>query len=231
MVSYPFKVAKDVDATICTARMTLYENGILKKNQKPHSLHENHECYFKDLGTRKNIMDKCKMAKEMFPDSTNKISSQFIFNREMARYSPKLFFFFILLIYQDFSRPDKGECSKLDIEKMKRHMDRVKNAKHPMSPTTFGKLKELFEKEDILESYGYNLKATERLYIDTFVADNFAFSLFASFSIMKIITEHIDPISRKYLIDGTFKCVPRLFYQLLIISIEYKNDVSFYRLE
>lgn len=138
----------------------------------------------------------------------------------------KLFIFFILLIYQNFIRPDKGECSKLDIEKMKRHLDRVKNAKHPMCPKTIGELKELFKKQDILESYGYNLKATERLYIDTIVDESFAFSLFASFSIMKFITEHIDPTSRNYLIDGTFSRTPRLFYQILIISIEYKNDVS-----
>lgn len=110
-------------------------------------------------------------------------------------------------------------------------MDRVKNDKHPRSPKTFSELKELFEKQDVLKSYGYNLKATERQYIDTVVDEKFAFSLFASFSIIKFITEHINSRSRNYLMDGTFSCVPRLFYQLLIIAIEYKNDVSFFRLE
>lgn len=93
LVNYRYKVVKHVDPVMCNARVTLHENGILTKNQKPHSSHENHECYFTDLRTRKNIMDKCKMAKEMFPDSANRISSQFIFNREMARYYPQTFFF------------------------------------------------------------------------------------------------------------------------------------------
>lgn len=135
------------------------------------------------------------------------------------------------MIFLNFSRRDKGECSKLDISKMKRHLDRVKNAKHPKSPKTCGELKELFENQDIIDKYGLNLKSTEKLFIGTIVNKDFAFSLFASFSIIKMIVDHIDPRSRNYLMDGTFSCAPRLFYQLLIISIEYKNDVSFCRIE
>lgn len=131
----------------------------------------------------------------------------------------------------NFIRSDKGECSQLDISKMKRHLDRTKNSKHPKCPKTCGELKELFEEQNIIDKYGYNLKASEKLFIDTIVNENWAFSLFASFSVIKFIKDHIDPRSRNYLIDGTFDCAPRLFYQLLIISIEYKNDVSLFRIE
>lgn len=132
------------------------------------------------------------------------------------------------MTFLNFSRQDKGECSKLDFSQMKRHLERTKNAKHLNCPKTCRELKKIFKEQDIIDKYGYNLKTTEKLYIDTVVRKNFAFSLFASFSTMKIIKDYIDPRSRKYLIDGTFSCAPRLYYQLLIILIEYKNDVSLF---
>lgn len=109
-------------------------------------------------------------------------------------------------------------------------MDRVKNNKYPESPKTFEEIRANFAKPEIMTKYGYNLDVSDTLYIDTIINDEYGFSLFASLSTINILRLHIETKKRKYLIDGTFSCVPKLYYQLLIISIEFKNDVSIVRL-
>lgn len=67
------------------------------------------------------------------------------------------------------------------------------------------------------------------LYIDSIIEKDYAFHVFASYANIDLTKKHIPPGQRKYLMDGTFKIVPRQFSkngQLLIIAIEYKNDVS-----
>lgn len=110
---------------------------------------------------------------------------------------------------------------------MKRHMDRVKNSKYPNCPKTCEELKANFEKPDIINRYGNNLDRTENFYIDTVILnEQYAFCLFASHSMINLVRQNIEPKRRKYLIDGTFSCAPKMFYQLLIITIEFNNDVS-----
>lgn len=49
---------------------------------------------------------------------------------------------------------------------------------------------------------------------------------------MSLIDQNISPEERHYLMDATLDVVPDgNFYQLLIIHIEYKNDVSYYLYE
>lgn len=109
---------------------------------------------------------------------------------------------------------------------MKRNMSRVKNSQYPKNPKTCEELKAIFTEAEIFNKYGYNLDTTEALYIDTIVSDEYGFCLFGSQSMINIVRLHIEAKNRKYLIDGTFSCAPKLFYQLLIISIEFNNDVS-----
>lgn len=66
----------------------------------------------------------------------------------------------------------------------------------------------------------------EKLYIGTVVKSKYAFTVFASKFVIDFIEKNIEPSSRKYLMDATFDSLPKDFYQLLIISIEYQNDVS-----
>lgn len=113
---------------------------------------------------------------------------------------------------------------------MKRNMNRVKNSQYPKNPKTCEELKAIFTEPDILNKYGYNLDITEALYIDDVDNDEYGFCLFASQSTINIVRLHIETKKRKYLIDGTFSCALKLFYQLLIISIEFNNDVSIVRL-
>lgn len=77
-----------------------------------------------------------------------------------------------------------------------------------------------------IEEYGYNLDGDAKFYIDTVVAPDYAFTVFASKHTINFIEENIDPESRHYLMDATFDGLPPGFYQLLIIAIEYQNDVG-----
>lgn len=69
------------------------------------------------------------------------------------------------------------------------------------------------------------LKGDEDFYIDTVVKPHFAFTVFASKYVIDFINKNIEPNLRSYLLDGTFDSLPDGYYQLLVISIEYKNDV------
>lgn len=85
----------------------------------------------------------------------------------------------------------------------------------------------MFKKPEIIEQYGQTLNKQHSFYVNSVVHENYAFHVFASFATIEIIKKHITPENRNYLLDGTFKIIPRGFSQLLIISLEYKNDVSF----
>lgn len=83
-----------------------------------------------------------------------------------------------------------------------------------------------FENDDIFAEYGRTLDKRRPFYAGSVVKKNsYAFHVFASFGIIDMVKQHIPPNQRKFLLDGTFKIVPRRFRQLLIIAIEYKNDV------
>lgn len=109
---------------------------------------------------------------------------------------------------------------------MKRTLNKIKNATRPKIPQDPVEIRSLFENPDVFAKYGYNLDQSAPFYVDTVVKPQFSFVVFKSDSIIGIIKENIDPALRYYLIDGTFSCVPPGFYQVLIISIEYQNDVS-----
>lgn len=125
---------------------------------------------------------------------------------------------------RDQSRPKVR--SKLIFRKVKRTLNKIKNAKHPKIPQDPANLRLLFDKLDIFAKYGYTLDQASSFYVDTIVTPQFSFCVFKSESIIGIIKKNIDPTHRHYLIDGTFSCVPAGFYQVIIISIEYQNDVS-----
>lgn len=84
----------------------------------------------------------------------------------------------------------------------------------------------MFQNPEIMNKYGSNLDMTENLYIATVVNEDYGFCLFASYATINMVKLNIEAQHRHYLIDGTFSCSPKIFYQLLIISVEYKNDVS-----
>lgn len=112
---------------------------------------------------------------------------------------------------------------------MERNLRRLKNHKYPAKPTTSFQIKQCYEDHEIKANFGFNLSKTHPFYIDTVeFGDNSSFTLFGSYQIMQLIEKHIPLTERRYLIDGTFDSCPYgCYYQLLIIVIEYKNDVRF----
>lgn len=118
--------------------------------------------------------------------------------------------------------------TSLKYRSIKQTLNRQKNIRHPRIPDSISAIRDEFSKPDIIEKYGYTLDGDTRFYIDTVVEHDFAFTIFASKYVIDFIENKIDPKSRNYLMDGTFNSLPSEFYQLLIISIEYQNDVSKY---
>lgn len=110
---------------------------------------------------------------------------------------------------------------------MERNLRRLKNNKYPMNPTTPEDIIEAYQNPTVFQEFGLDLRAKNRFYIDTVVTkkNDSSFTLFASFPIVEMIKEHISPKDRNYLLDGTFSVTPVGYYQLLIIYIEYMNDI------
>lgn len=120
---------------------------------------------------------------------------------------------------------------------MKRQLERIRRKPYPKLPkiekgdsdTTFHKkYQNLLNEADIRENYGKSLDKKHKLYFGSVVRPLFAFHVFVSFAVINMIKKHItkeNDQKRRYLMDGTFKVVPKRFNQLLIIAIEYKNAV------
>lgn len=109
---------------------------------------------------------------------------------------------------------------------MKKTLERCKSANFPKIPKSISDIKEAFMKPDIKNKYGLTLDAENYFYVDTILGDDFQFTVFASHFIINFVKEKIPPESRNFLLDGTFDSLPKSFYQLLIIAIEYQNKVS-----
>lgn len=110
---------------------------------------------------------------------------------------------------------------------MAQQLNAIKNKGKPKRPKSLHDINNLFNEEHIIQQYGMSLDKRHQLYHATVSTDTYGFTLFASNATIEMVKEHI-PDGRIYLLDGTFKSAPTPFYQLLTISIEYKNDASIF---
>lgn len=125
-----------------------------------------------------------------------------------------------------FSREEADTMdSRLDHDKLERSLLRFKNQKYPRVPDNLNEIVDVINKEENLIKYGNSLDNKNKFYVSTIVNNAHTFMVFASFKTIEMIERYIEPEYRRYLMDGTFKIKPKHFYQLLIIAIEYKNDV------
>lgn len=110
---------------------------------------------------------------------------------------------------------------------MERNLRRKKNKKYPQKPKTVNDVIKAYDDPEIARKFGNNLRNTAQFYIDTITFLSSAFTIFASHQVIDMIKRYI-PNDRTYMMEGTFAVVPiENYYQLLIIYIQYKNDVSF----
>lgn len=110
-------------------------------------------------------------------------------------------FLYTQLLHSENSRRPIGESS-LSYKGMARTLRRYTNKKYPSKPTTLAKIKEAYSDPKTLEEYGFNLRKSDRFYVNTIEAENGGFVLFASHQIIRMIDEHIPPENRKYMYIG-----------------------------
>lgn len=142
----------------------------------------------------------------------------------------------ILYFYLTSARRELDK-TELDFDKVKWQLERTRKEQYPKHPKIatgdnstdiHKKYQKLLDQADIREKYGKTLDKRHKLYFGSVVKPLFAFHVFVSFAVIQMIKKHIIKEKfqqRRYLMDGTFKVVPRKFNQLLIIAIEYKDKV------
>lgn len=109
---------------------------------------------------------------------------------------------------------------------MERQLRRIKNVSSPQAPRTCDEIMQLFNSEQMMAKYGLNLRGTQPFYIGGEDTETHSFCLFASNESIKLAEENIEPNQRTYLMDATFKIVPKgRFRQLLIIHIQWNSNV------
>lgn len=130
------------------------------------------------------------------------------------------------------SRRPFGEC-KLKLKSVEKNVARRTKKKRPQHVKTPDSIARAFENAETLNDFGLNMRKTERFYIDTIIESgkrgepDVSFTLFASLQMIDLIKKHIPPQNRRYMMDATFDITPLgSYYQLLVIYIEYSNDVS-----
>lgn len=128
--------------------------------------------------------------------------------------------------FNDFILRIGFQNTNLNYGKIKKTLSRRKNQTYPNIPTTIESICTQFKDPKIMEKYGFNLENDAKFYVDTIIESDYAYTIFASKFVIDFVEENIEPKFRNYLMDGTFDSLPNGFYQLLIISIEYRNDVS-----
>lgn len=124
-------------------------------------------------------------------------------------------------IFSSFRHPN----TKLDYNKLKRQLIEIKNLKYPKIPKTIKEIERAFEVKSNCERFGMTLNGMHKLYMGMKTGDSHSFLVFGSQKVMDIINKYIPRRNRNLLIDGTFKIIPRQFYQLVVVCIEFKNDV------
>lgn len=112
--------------------------------------------------------------------------------------------------------------SKLKFKAVEQTLNRLKNNAHSDLPKSHEEIKEALNK-----NVPKALTNENPFYINSELSNACSFHVFGSMKTIEFIKQNIDVGQRNYLIDGTFKVAPRNHYQLLIISIEYKNKVIF----
>lgn len=135
-----------------------------------------------------------------------------------------LFRCFTHLIYLIYSVGFRN--TNLSYHTVKRTIARKKNKQYSKIPRTFEQLKAAFSNSEVLNEYGLNLDGDAKFYLGTKITKEYEFAVFYSDFVVNFIEKEIPAERRFYLMDATFASLPKGIYQLLVITIAYKNNVS-----
>lgn len=123
------------------------------------------------------------------------------------------------------------ETKSIQFSKIRRGLQYIVSKTFVNSPDSPLQVIEAFNLESVWTSFGLTKDKANPLPFYTaciFEDQKHAFCIFSSLKIISEIKENIPPPNRKYLIDGTFKIVPKgCFNQLLVICIQYFDRAIF----
>lgn len=102
-------------------------------------------------------------------------------------------------------------------------MRRIKQQALPAPPTRIEEIHERFQNQHVNDLYGRTKNKLNpeknQFYRTTYISDDFSYSLFASQRIIDLIQEY--PVDkRRFMMDATFKIVPKMYSQVLVIYFE-----------
>lgn len=140
--------------------------------------------------------------------------------------SSTIYFVYFSCLKYNFRHDHDGDC-RLNIKSQRQQLNSIKNANRPKWSQSIGELHSQFAQPDIMLRFRKTLDNKHELYSTTVITEEFGFNLFVSQKSIQMVKETIPPGERFYVLDGTFRTVPKPYYQLLIIAIEYRNDVSY----
>lgn len=78
------KEKEGINENKCTARVKLFPNGTLRKMGTKHTCNTNHDMIRRDMNKRTNMKKKCQALKKNHPEDSHKISTRFIYQREIS---------------------------------------------------------------------------------------------------------------------------------------------------
>lgn len=111
---------------------------------------------------------------------------------------------------------------------MKRNLQYIVSKNLITSPTSALQIIESFNLEGVWTEFGLSKDKANPMHFFTacIIEEDFTFCLFSSLKTIELVKENIQPAQRRYLMDATFKIVPKgCFKQLLVIYIEYFEEV------
>lgn len=113
---------------------------------------------------------------------------------------------------------------------MKRNCRRLQRMGIPNTLENVEDIKLAFQNEKIMEVFGMSMEDEPKQFYRVAVEESsYSYCIFSSQSMIDLIKNHIAIERRRFLMDATFKIVPKSsFYQLLIIYVEYVEKVSIF---
>lgn len=116
--------------------------------------------------------------------------------------------------------------SQLKFKRLKSMLHRRKSIKYPKLPKTHAEAYATLQNPTVSREIGQTADDFANFYVNSVSKEEHVFHVFASYSVIELIKKQMVGQPRRYLIDGTFKVIPREFAQLLVIAIEYKKKVG-----